>query len=977
MKKIVYLIIFVFIVSSLCASDLYVGSGEEFQEIGAAIQAAENGDNIYVYEGYYQENLYIDKNLQINGIDQPVLSGGTVNSFQYWAVKITGNITAGFAGFIIENSRWGGIRIISGANAEICNNLITTENGSIDRPIEINGAGEVYIHDNYLNGTTYNFIEIQPVGSQSITIHNNVFVNMGYSQLRNQQDESIDCRYNYWGSEHGPSHFTNPTGQGFSISGNIEYFPWYRSEDLTQLILTGDVIAGALEVNLSDEVFIDAQDTQLFNNYYDLPADADFKDVVYGFNIEENFAHLVDISIENSDFEVQIALYGNPYIPGADNALFHNINAGECGLYDLDLPTGFYYLIVDGLGADAAGNYQIEFSLSAEIIPICEYSEISAEFQETSHHICLTWTTEMENDNLGWNIYRSDINNWQTGQLINDDLIPGSGSSVIPINYEFTDDLDIIEFCTYYYWLESNNSEGEIDLSSVTQIQIPQFSDSGFFDFKECLLGDPSSINLIITELNDDGNIQVNGGVTGNPYLLEWDWGDGETSAGFFPQFHIYESTSQNYIIEVTANYNNGYNNNQPSTGRTLVRFIDVSEEDFIELPEITAVSIPDEMVPLATVPGFGLPAGLTWFDDSFFTVYNRSVIEYVLSVCADIEMDFAGGNVFLTAGAFNQVLLRNPNAGGMSSLWFTRPVSFQSGDYGIGSSIQWSSFFHEMGHNVTLNMPAEYFYGGKSDGPANCIFSETMAQIYQHASAYEILNSRLGEDNEYGIPADLALEIECSATSAIGVMRNFYQQYISEGMNFCSWNDTSTPEDETLPTFMTLAYRFCLHAEANIEEVYTEAGYRIPLQRMSALLQLWDAELHALWNQWQDDPQADIFRSTLMITAMSYGFNQDLRSEFISLNFPIDDVMYEELLNRMENHLWGDIDQNGIVEAYDASLILMYFAGLNPEPLAPLPWENWQLFYADVDGNSCIEAYDAALVLRYYLGMINSFPAE
>ena len=41
----------------------------------------------------------------------------------------------------------------------------------------------------------------------------------------------------------------------------------------------------------------------------------------------------------------------------------------------------------------------------------------------------------------------------------------------------------------------------------------------------------------------------------------------------------------------------------------------------------------------------------------------------------------------------------------------------------------------HEMGHNATLNSPADYYFGGKTDGPANAILSETIAQIFQHAT--------------------------------------------------------------------------------------------------------------------------------------------------------------------------------------------------------------------------------------------------
>ncbi|MDP8220207.1 MAG: C25 family cysteine peptidase [Candidatus Stygibacter frigidus] len=73
----------------------------------------------------------------------------------------------------------------------------------------------------------------------------------------------------------------------------------------------------------------------------------------------------------------------------------------------------------------------------------------------------------------------------------------------------------------------------------------------------------------------------------------------------------------------------------------------------------------------------------------------------------------------------------------------------------------------------------------------------------------------------------------------------------------------------------------------------------------------------------------------------------------------------------------YGDIDDNGEVEAFDASLVLQYAVGIDPAPYAPMPWENWRLLRSDVDGNDFTEAYDASLILQYSVGIINSFPVQ
>ena len=72
----------------------------------------------------------------------------------------------------------------------------------------------------------------------------------------------------------------------------------------------------------------------------------------------------------------------------------------------------------------------------------------------------------------------------------------------------------------------------------------------------------------------------------------------------------------------------------------------------------------------------------------------------------------------------------------------------------------------------------------------------------------------------------------------------------------------------------------------------------------------------------------------------------------------------------------YGDIDDNGVVEAFDGANILQYFVGFDP-PGVPLPWAVWRLLRADVDGNGNIEAFDASLIQQYSVGLINTFPAE
>jgi len=75
---------------------------------------------------------------------------------------------------------------------------------------------------------------------------------------------------------------------------------------------------------------------------------------------------------------------------------------------------------------------------------------------------------------------------------------------------------------------------------------------------------------------------------------------------------------------------------------------------------------------------------------------------------------------------------------------------------------------------------------------------------------------------------------------------------------------------------------------------------------------------------------------------------------------------------------VYGDIDTNKVVQAYDAALALQYSVKLNPLPtIDPLPWSNWRVAVANVDTVGDVTANDAALILRYSAKIINTFPGN
>ena len=69
-------------------------------------------------------------------------------------------------------------------------------------------------------------------------------------------------------------------------------------------------------------------------------------------------------------------------------------------------------------------------------------------------------------------------------------------------------------------------------------------------------------------------------------------------------------------------------------------------------------------------------------------------------------------------------------------------------------------------------------------------------------------------------------------------------------------------------------------------------------------------------------------------------------------------------------NPLLGDVSLNGIVQAFDASMVLQ-------ETVAPGGLMDRQLQVADVSGTGGVTAYDASLILMKTVGLIQTFPAE
>ena len=86
----------------------------------------------------------------------------------------------------------------------------------------------------------------------------------------------------------------------------------------------------------------------------------------------------------------------------------------------------------------------------------------------------LNWTTQTEQNNAYWNIYRSDSENFGQAMRINNETIDGAGTTSDPTNYEYKDEIEVESNQEYWYWIESVDISGQSMLCNPISILIPE-----------------------------------------------------------------------------------------------------------------------------------------------------------------------------------------------------------------------------------------------------------------------------------------------------------------------------------------------------------------------------------------------------------------------------------------------------------------------------------------------------------------------
>ena len=224
---------------------LHVGAGQMYSSIQEAIDAADEGNTIYVHSGTYSKNIIVDKTLTLTGESSGIT---TITGSGTHTVKVTADDVS-ISGFTIKNVQGGSFSCIflsAIENCSITNNIIKYGGNGVylvssnintikDNTVEYNKVGGIYLsgsYDNTIQGNTLRHNNAYGVflsTSNSNTIYLNHFSdNMaGNARDLGSNSWSYGTQGNYWDDYEGVDELP-PIGIGdtpYSKNGVYDPYP--------------------------------------------------------------------------------------------------------------------------------------------------------------------------------------------------------------------------------------------------------------------------------------------------------------------------------------------------------------------------------------------------------------------------------------------------------------------------------------------------------------------------------------------------------------------------------------------------------------------------------------------------------------------------------------------------------------------------------------------------------------------------------
>ena len=273
--KYVLLLFFAFIIGAAHAATITVGSnGYNYTSIQAAVDTADPGDTIEVYEGTYRENVEVSKQLILMGIGWPVVNAGGVGS----AISLLDDGTV-LEGFVVTDAGGGmdaGIKVLSNNNIITGNvardngfsgiGLAYNQNNTVANNIAINNTGGIGLGSSRNNKILGNSVSNNWIGIALLSSSGNVI------ESNNATDNGDDGIYLYCSINN-------------IVQGNLVQL---SGDDGVYLYSSGDsVIAGNQICNNGDGMYIEeSENATIYLNYLFYNRNNDAYD--NGFNLWDN-----------------------------------------------------------------------------------------------------------------------------------------------------------------------------------------------------------------------------------------------------------------------------------------------------------------------------------------------------------------------------------------------------------------------------------------------------------------------------------------------------------------------------------------------------------------------------------------------------------------------------------------------------------------------------------------------------------------
>ena len=272
---------------------LYVcENGCNYSKINDAIFNASEGNTVFVYNGTYYENVIVNKTINLVG----------ENAF-------------------IDGNKTGCVLLVSSGGVNVSGFTITNS-GSEEFDAGIEASSYVNISYNTMTNNNIGILVKNPV----YLSYNKIFNNTGYGVYSNV---FANATLNYWGSETGPSHASNPEGFGDNVSDNVYFDPWFIDAEFTTLSSIVSNESSNETGNETEESNQTESDLTVNITLESAEPDGNTKINIYdseGFLVSESQGKLSDALNQSKSYKIILV---TPLLSGSQEVRLENVNISQ------------------------------------------------------------------------------------------------------------------------------------------------------------------------------------------------------------------------------------------------------------------------------------------------------------------------------------------------------------------------------------------------------------------------------------------------------------------------------------------------------------------------------------------------------------------------------------------------------------------------------------------------------------------------